>query len=122
VRWPSFLTRKVEFKPLRIEGDPEEVFGLEHWKTLAEAHKTIPALAWVQRAAFEDAVADLRACLKGDKSHLELVRLAQKLSDLWEGLTMPRTAVAEANKILSTMQTEPTPPDRAGPRNVYGAP
>jgi hypothetical protein len=118
VRWPSFLTRKVEFKPLRIEGDPEEPFTLDHWKSLAEAHKAIPALEWVQRAAFEDAMRDLRACLKGDKSHLELVRLAQKLSDLWEGLTMPRTAVAEANKILSTMQTEPTPPDRAGPRNV----
>lgn len=109
----------VTFKPIQIEGDPVGEFTLEHWKALAGMYKAVPGLEAIHKAAFTDAMTELRKCLVGDKSHLELVRVGQKLSDLWEALSMPRTAVAEANKILSSMQTEQTEePDRSGPRNV----
>jgi hypothetical protein len=120
MRWLRRLLRvpEVEFKPIRIEGDPIGDFTLDHWKAISEMYRRVEGLEWVTRAAFDAAMADLRKCLTGDKSHLELVRIGQKLSDLWELLNMPRTATAEANKILESMKTEQTQPDRPGPRNV----
>lgn len=106
----------VEFKPLRIEGEPLQEFTLENWKAIGGMFLNVPGLKEAVNADFEDTLAKLKAVLlTPEKSHLELIRLGQKVVDLHALLSMPKTAVTKANEILSEMERDQRGPEPKAP-------
>lgn len=106
----------MEFKPIRIEGEPVADFTLENWKAIAELFVRTPGFKEAVQADFQDTLAKLKALIESkDKDHLELIRIGQKVVDLWALLTMPKTAVARANEILSEMERDQRGPEPKAP-------
>ena len=120
MQWPKRVLKllgipEVTFKPLRVEGEPLEGFGLEEWKSIAEVFVRVPGLKVAVEGDFQDTLGLLAACLKGDKNHFELIRLGQKLVDLNTTLRLPHSGAEGANKLIQSMTVAPREPDPLPP-------